>query len=66
MNPRRLFRCQLVLIGLFMLLGMGLLATSAEETRLDCQSVDCPSVDSQAPDYRSLVGELGDSPHCCL
>lgn len=61
MNPRRLFRCQLVLIGLFVLMGIGLLATSADPQWLDCQSIDCHFLD-----YRSLVGKLVNSPHCCL
>jgi len=61
MYQRRLFACQMVLIGLFALLGVGLLATSAEERRFDCQWMDCKILDIQA-----LVGEVGDSPPCCL
>ncbi|MEX1039899.1 MAG: hypothetical protein WDZ51_04675 [Pirellulaceae bacterium] len=58
MNPRRLFACQMVLIGLFTLFGIGLLATSAEQQQqlLDCQILE----------YKSLVGDLIDRQRCCL
>ena len=56
MNARRLFACQMVLIGLFALLGMGLLATSAEPQQLDCQILE----------YQAMVGEMVDHRPCCL